>query len=383
MDKQWLYNFAARALPKPKRKESTLSAFSGSSLKRNVFQKKCTDVLHKHRCVGASITFFSLDGAMSRVLYGVAAPDTPINDDTHFRVASVSKLITALCVMKLEENSTTSIFDDIHDYLPYRLREQPISLKQLMTHTAGLHDGDSYNNLIGTGVPVTELINSENVLPSADKYDWEYSNFGAGQVACVLESMLNKSFEMIMQEYLFVPLKISASFYPQHIGKNIANSYNVLPFKEQPALDAKLRVSRSDKGWDKVNPLQHYTLSQGNCFINADGLVQIGNAFLRQGYLSTDTLERMKTPYASFGKADYRLKQGIGSFIIEDNTIAKYPLYGHQGYAYGSIFGLYIDNEHNDGMAFCSSGCSLARKYVMADINLDIMKIWQNRELWK
>ena len=33
----------------------------------------------------------------------------------------------------------------------------------------------------------------------------------------------------------------------------------------------------------------------------------------------------MKTPYASFGKADYRLKQGIGSFIIEDNTIAKYP----------------------------------------------------------
>lgn len=383
MDKQWLYNFAARVLPKPNRKESSLSAFSGPSAKRSAFLEICTNVLHKHRCVGASITFFNLDGLMSRVLYGFEAPDTPINDDTYFRVASVSKLITALCVMKLEENSAISIYDDIHDYLPYKLREQPISLKQLMTHTAGLHDGDSYNRLLGTGVPVTELINSDNVLPSADKYDWEYSNFGAGQVACVLESMLNKSFETIMQEYLFEPLNISASFYPQHIGKNIANSYNALPFRKQPELDAKLRVSRSDKGWDKVEQLQHYTLSQGNCFINADGLIKIGNAFLEQGYLGSDTLKRMRTPYAIFGKADYRLKQGIGNFIIEDDTIAKYPLYGHQGYAYGSIFGLYIDTVHNDGMAFCSSGCSLARKYVMADINLDIMKIWQNRELWK
>ncbi|MDO5023162.1 MAG: serine hydrolase domain-containing protein, partial [Eubacteriales bacterium] len=298
-----------------------------------------------------------------------------------FRVASVSKLITALCVMKLAEENKISIDEDVHNVLPYKIRDQKITLRQLMTHTAGIHDGKSYNDLLGTGIPVTEILNKENLLPKADNYPFEYSNLGAGLVACVLESALNKSFEQIVQETLFKPLDIKASFYPQHLENNFANLYNVLPFREE--LNAYKRQHKDDSGWDKPNPLQHYTLSQGNCNINADGLLKIGRALLSSGYISQSSLNLMRTPYASFGEKDWRLRQGIGTFLFDDKSVSKNTLFGHQGFAYGAIFGLFIDPVNKDGMALCTSGCSLARREVMAYINLDSMRIWQKRDLWK
>ncbi len=382
MIKQSMYNLVARVIPKPPKKTFTVTKCANKNAKEK-FAKVCTHNFRKHMCYGASLSLFDTNGICSQIVYGDYAPYKQVNSDTFFRVASVSKLITALCVMKLAEESKISLDSDVHEILPYKIRDQKLTLRQLMTHTAGIHDGKSYDDLLGTGVPVTEMLNDENILPKSESYQFEYSNLGAGLVACVLEAKFNKSFEQIMQETLFKPLNIKASFYPQHLESNFSNLYNVLPFREEPELNAYNRQHKDDTGWDKPDPLQHYTLAQGNCNINADGLSKIGCAILQPGFLSENSLKTMRTPFASFGKDDWRLRQGIGIFIFNDRSIASHTLFGHQGFAYGAIFGLFIDLQNKDGMALCTSGCSLARKEVMAYINLDFMKIWQQRELWK
>ncbi len=382
MIKQSAYNLAAKIIPKHAKKTFTVTKCTKYS-KKEKLAVICTDNFRKYICYGASLTLFNNDGINAQVVYGDYAPGKHVNSDTFFRVASVSKLITALCVMKLVEENKISLDEDVHKILPYKIRDQKVTLHQLMTHTAGIHDGKSYDDLLGTGVPVTEMLNDENVLPESDSYPFEYSNLGAGLVACVLEAKLNRSFEQIMQETLFKPLNIKASFYPQHLEDNFSNLYNMLPFRKDPELNAYNRQHKDDAGWDKPDPIQHYTLSQGNCNINADGLSKIGRAILRPGFLSESSLKLMRTPFASFGKNDWRLRQGISTFLFDDKSVSKNTLFGHQGFAYGAIFGLFVDPVNNDGMALCTSGCSLAKKEVMAYINLDFMRIWQQRSLWK
>jgi len=70
-------------------------------------------------------------------------PDDPV------RVASVSKLIVALGVLRLVEAGLLDLDRDVSDYLGWRLRhpaypDRPISLEQLLGHRSGLNDDTDY-----------------------------------------------------------------------------------------------------------------------------------------------------------------------------------------------------------------------------------------------
>ena len=146
----------------------------------------------------------------------------PVTQDTFFRVASISKMITALCVLRLAQDGLISLDRDINAVLPFAVRHPQfpntlITLRMLLSHTNGLVDAPAYHQGVGSRVPVSAIIPAcwgEH----APGTSWEYSNLGAGLVASVLEAALDQSFENIMRIYLFDVLGVEASFYPQRLS---------------------------------------------------------------------------------------------------------------------------------------------------------------------
>ena len=77
------------------------------------------------------------------------ALDRPVTPRTLFRVASISKLVVSVAVMRLVDQGRLDIDADVGDVLGWRLRivrvaQPPISLRMLMSHRSGLSDAGGY-----------------------------------------------------------------------------------------------------------------------------------------------------------------------------------------------------------------------------------------------
>lgn len=123
------------------------------------------------------------------------------------------------------------------EYLPCSLRHPaapklPVTLRRLLSHTAGIQDGASYIAACRDHPPLSALFPGDCFAAAPDRF--VYSNLGAGVIACVLEGMLGQDFEAIMQRALFEPLGIAATFYPQKAGENMADAFRVLPARLRP-----------------------------------------------------------------------------------------------------------------------------------------------------
>jgi CubicO group peptidase (beta-lactamase class C family) len=152
-------------------------------------------------------------------------PAQPIDDDTLFRVASLSKFVTALGAMKLVEQGKLSLDADIGDYLGYRLRnphfpDQPITLRMLLTHTSSLRDEGGFK--FAPNVDLQEVL-----LPGGRHYGkgamwdashapgawFEYVNFNWGLLATVMERAGGERFDRLMRRLVFDPMGLKAGFY--------------------------------------------------------------------------------------------------------------------------------------------------------------------------
>ncbi len=337
-------------------------------------EQELTGILRRHRCLGGVLRLFDQDGRLIAYRFGMAGEGRSARDDTVFRVASVSKMITAMCVLKLAERGLISLDEDT-GLLPY-----PVTLRQLMSHTAGIVDGSAYLEGLGKGSELSDVLS--NSTSESMRGRWAYSNLGGGAIACVLEKKLGESFEGIMQLYLFGPLGVTATFYPQRAQGELADARRVLPPQRKPGFDARARKLRKDDTIDIPDPQHHYGLAQGNCCLNAAQLQQLMKALMEEGYLSRQSLDTMRAPIAEFGRGRQRLRQGLGVFGLQDQKIYKGQLYGHQGKAYGAVHAAFFEPDSRRGMIFLSSGISEAREGFLADAVCDLLRFAFREDTW-
>ncbi|NLD34174.1 MAG: beta-lactamase family protein [Clostridiales bacterium] len=344
-------------------------------------------LLRRHRCLGGVLRLFDAGGTAAEYAFGQAGPGRPAEPGMAFRVASVSKMITAACVLKLAEQGLVDLDEDVNPALPYPLRhpgapQQAITLRQLLSHTAAINDGQAYQQGIVTGAPASQVLAGDSFCSHLPGDRWSYSNLGAGLIACVLEGKLGKSFEAIMQETLFAPLGVAASFYPQRVTGPLADAARVLPPSRSPGFDAAQRRAKPLTGADQPDPERHYTLTQGNCCLTVQGLHILMEALVRPGFLRADTLTMMRRPVADFGQRSAHLKQGLGMFELNNPAISALPLYGHQGNAYGAVHAAFFEPRAGRGMIFLSYGASEARLAFLADIVADLLALFYGEGAW-
>lgn len=380
---QTLYHAALRLLPKIRSALRKTGTVLDGQREARLF-----NILQRHKALGAELRLFGPDDQASDYLYGNAGRGRALQPDTAFRLASISKLVTAACVLKLVEQGKLSIDKDVNEYLPYRLRhpaapDMPISLRMLMNHTAGLRDGQAYHEGLGQAAPADRVLAGDSYLDSLPGECWSYSNLGAGLVACVMEAALARSFEDIMKQHLFEPLGMEASFYPQRIRGELADARRVMPPQRQANFDALARKRRPLGDADVPNPVQHYHLAQGSCCMSANSLQRLMIALMRPGYLSRDSLADMHRAQVGFGVRSAHLRQGLGVFALDDSGISPLTLYGHQGKAYGAVHAAFYEPVSARGLIFLSTGVSEARREFLCDVVEDVLKLcFEGEDAW-
>ncbi len=285
--------------------------------------------------------------------------------DTYFRIASVSKMVTAYGAVLLSRDGQLDLDADVGQYLGFPVRHPNypndiITSRMLLSHTASVIDGASYLRALETGEALPSGIWADCFASRRPDKQWEYSNFGAGLMGCVMEKASGEPFDLLMLRLLFAPLHIRASYYPQRIEGTLSDAWRLFPPAKQANFDALTRQKRPLPN-NEIDSTRDYLLAHGSLCITAEGLARIVHR------ISEDkaAFELMRTEIAPFGERDKTLSEGLGMFIYRENGLT---LYGHQGLAYGAVHGAFTD-ERGRGFVLLTSACSEEREGVLTKMN--------------
>lgn len=221
-------------------------------------QNELTDKLSKISTQGAFNGFGVALTNDKEVLYqngfGLANVETgeKYTENTIQNIASVSKTFVGIAILKAQELGKLKLDDPISKYLPYKIenpkfRENPITIRQLVTHTSSIRDNEEYlhrawilndtinlekNLKIDIGVcrfsaPSTAVSMEDfliNVLTENGKWFkpttfndhkpgqlFDYSNMGTTLAALVLEKATGEKFDEFTEKYIFQPLKMEST----------------------------------------------------------------------------------------------------------------------------------------------------------------------------
>jgi len=201
--------------------------------------------------IGAQMTENHVPGAVVTVVkdgavflakgYGYADLEThtPVDPEhTLFRPGSVSKLFVWTAVMQLYEQGKLNLDADINSYLDFTIPatfSKPITLKNLLTHTAGFEENNQDINalqakdLYPLGVYIKKHIPMRVFAPGKVI---AYSNYGASLAAYIVERVSGHSFDAYVEQYIFAPLGMQHSTFRQPLPGNLmtrmASGYNFL-----------------------------------------------------------------------------------------------------------------------------------------------------------
>jgi len=138
-------------------------------------------------------------------------------EQTAFRIGSTTKLFAWTAVMQLVEQGKLDLGADVNIYLDFRIPDtypQPITLRHLLTHTAGFEDLyvdfvtlDS-EDLLPPGAFLASHIPAR-VRPPGDCA--AYSNYGAALAGYVVARVSGQSYDQYIQEHILDPLGMAHS----------------------------------------------------------------------------------------------------------------------------------------------------------------------------
>ncbi|MCA1626317.1 MAG: beta-lactamase family protein [Acidobacteria bacterium] len=151
-------------------------------------------------------------------------------EQTVFRAASVSKLVTATAVMKLVEQGKINLDADINAYLkdfPINQNfQKPITVADLLTHTSGLEER-MFGNVAQGGVsPSLKEVFSRKVPRGVRPAGEEivYSNLGMALAGYLVEAVSGQKFEDFVEQKIFQPLEMNRSSFRQPYSPDLAGS---------------------------------------------------------------------------------------------------------------------------------------------------------------
>ena len=149
-------------------------------------------------------------------------------EGTVFRPGSISKLFTAIAVMQLVEAGKLDLDRDVREYLDFEIPrrfEEPITLRRILTHTAGFEE--SLKNLFGPtgGVPMPHRdyliahtpaqIYRPGTVPA-------YSNYAISVAGYIVERITNQPLHQYLATNVFQPLRMTSSTFEQPLPEPLA-----------------------------------------------------------------------------------------------------------------------------------------------------------------
>ncbi len=277
----------------------------------------------------------------------------PVDDETVYKVASVSKLVSAVGVMQLAEARALDLDAPLTygESVPIRnpwYPDSPITLRQVMSHTSSILGDAPYN-----AAPRWDL---ENVL--AQRYfakrepgsRYEYANLNGGILCSAVERASGQSFNSYMTEHVFAPLGINGAYAAHLLPDPAALSGTYMSNGLVYCTAEKYMQADAADYDDTCAPDEHCHTSAGSLYISLSGLEKIGQVLCTGAagdvrILSPQGAEMMRADQASIsgssvtGSSPY----GLCVYRFEDDNGVTW--YGHQGRWEGMQADLFVDPE--------------------------------------
>ncbi len=351
---------------------------------------------------------FDRDGIVSTQARGLADIEgaRAVTADDPVRIASISKLVLAIGVMRLVEDDKLDLDADASTALGWTLRhpqwpDVPITLRMLLSHQSGLTDGAGYWQVPFDG-EYKALLDDPRAwdLEHAPGTYWRYANVNFPLVAAIMERTTGERFDLLMQRLVLQPLGIAGCHGWESCDEATARRAVILYDNERkPTVDD----NRNGKPACAIRPASDGSCDlsqwiagrngasfgpQGGLRISANGLAKIGRLLLGDGsvdgvrLLSPASVRKLlavewtyapgnSTPYEEDEPHDADGKAAFCRYGLSTQTLAtRHPhcgddpfgdgiaRVGHAGNAYGLRSGLWIDRDTGTGVVYFATGVS-------------------------
>ena len=195
--------------------------------------------LERENIAGATVAVVKDGKLLFSKGYGysdVASKKPVLPDATLFRPGSISKLFTWTAVMQMYEQGKLDLDADVNQYLDFKIPDgfgAPITLKHIMTHTAGFEE------------QVKDLFSVGNVTPNLGEYlkthipdriyppgtTPAYSNYATALAGYIVERVSGQPFSDYVAEHIFKPLQMNRSTFvqplPSEMVPNMSSGYKL------------------------------------------------------------------------------------------------------------------------------------------------------------
>ena len=329
------------------------------------------------------------------------ARNKPATTETRYRVASISKVLTAIGALKLFEAGELELDRDVSDYLGWTLRnpnfpDAPITTRMLLSHTSSLRDDNGY--AFGADVWLQDVLHPDGEL--FDPRSWAeqapgffaYTNLNFGVLATVMERITEIRFDQFMQDTVLKPLGMGGGYNPASFSnsrlKTLATLYRKFsdgrwdartPWVAQvddyaddpptePDTDYQIGTNGtlfSPQGGLRASPLE---LSRVALMLMNDGLID------NQVFLEPQTVQMMRSDQWTYDAKKANGDHFAGLFRSWGLSLQRYTdasddqrgdriiqtgglkWFGHLGEAYGLLSGMLFDPVTKNAMIYAIGG---------------------------
>jgi CubicO group peptidase (beta-lactamase class C family) len=288
----------------------------------------------------------------------------PMAKGSLFRIASMTKPITAIGIMQLQEDGKLSVEDPVEKYLPefkgqtlidkkdgdhviLKKPPRPITIRDLLTHTSGLPGGfppglsDLYfkrNYSLGEAT----MIQSQRPLDFEPGSKWSYCNAGIDTLGRIIEVKSGQKYEDYLNARIFKPLGMNdTAIYPDE--KQLTRLAGLYGQKDGKLVFADYALIGPTKG-------ARHPIPAGGLFSTGADLAKLYQAMLNKGRLgdtrilaeeSVKTMTQLQTGELvcgftpgmgyGFGFAVVKEPQGIHE-MLSKGTFGHGGAFGTQGW---------------------------------------------------
>lgn len=347
-------------------------------------------IMKKYNAVGLSALVVKNNQVIWTKGYGSAdlERNIPVGDDTLYRIASISKSVTATALMQLYEQGKFKLDDDISEALGYQVRnphfpEQKITYKHLFTHTSGLVEEGTdaaaarYSDFLAatrsSNPPSLQeylqeggrFYSTEMWATSAPGTTFNYSNLGTGILGTLVEKLSGERFDQYCKTHIFAPLGIQGSF----------NVDDVADINKLSVLYNSAHVARVDNYQGiKPTPIDYsrYVIGSNGLLFSPAGGLRItatdlskfmlahmnGGEYQGVRILQPETVALMhERHWSGTGMYGFYKEKGL-NFQITEEFVLGVRMLGHAGEAYGILTDMYFSAEQDFGILFFVNGAS-------------------------
>jgi CubicO group peptidase (beta-lactamase class C family) len=289
--------------------------------------------------------------------------NTPVTEDTVFRIASITKTFTATAVMQLWEQGLVDLDAAANDYLrtyrliPAKASWRPATVRHLLTHTAGISEQVPRSGLlrpdfgesvkVGRPVPsLAEYYRGALRLVAEPGTRFRYGDHGPATLGQIVEDVSGRPFDRYLREHIFEPLGMADTTLVRSevVRSRLATGYKLRSNGAEPVTDRDVVIAGGGGIYSTPRDMARYLAA-----------LLGGGANERGSVLKPETLATMFAPQY---QPDPRLP-GIGLAFFRGDA-GGHPVVEHQGIMPGFDSQILAAPDDGVGVMAFTNGASRA-----------------------